>query len=75
MAALDQSSWHRPVPQAGAPLAASEHLGLSSAAPGVTDSLANVSFEKIQACPELSSEHQLCWGLLCSGMGRGTIVE
>ena len=35
MAVLDQSSWHRPVPQAGAPLAASEHRVLSSGAPGV----------------------------------------
>ena len=36
MAALGQSSWRsRPVPQDGASLAAREHCGLSSAAPGV----------------------------------------
>ena len=40
-----------------------------------SDSLADVRLEKIKACPEPSSEHQLCWGLLCSGVGHGTIVE
>ena len=55
MAALDQSSWRRPVPQAGALLALNEHHVLSSAAPGVLDSLTDVWLEQVQACPELSS--------------------
>ena len=40
-----------------------------------SDSLADVRLEMVQASPDLSSEHQLCWGLLCSGVGHGTIVE
>ena len=64
MVALDQSSWLR------VSIVCSLLLLLVC-----SDSLTDVRLEKIQACRELSSEHQLCWGLLCSGVGRGAIVE
>ena len=35
MTTLCQGTWRRPVPQAGAPLATSDHRGLSSVALGV----------------------------------------